>query len=245
MRVLVLGGTGEGKRLAQGLTQQGHEATYSVADPDARADVPGPVRRGGFGGVDGLVAGLAHGGFELLIDATHPYAAGISANARQASEQTRIPLWAVRRPPWEPGPDDDWTFLPHGVSAREAAAGLRRPLFTVGPAPLDEAPVPGGQHWIVRCLPGHGRSEPASTTILAQRGPFGVEDERALFALLGVDGLITKNSGGSAVAAKLVVARELDLPVRIEARPNLPVADREFQDPETLLDALAGRGHKA
>jgi len=239
MRVLVLGGTGEGRRTATGLHEAGHAVTYSVADPEARAEVPCAVRRGGFGGVDGLPRTLIEGGFNALVDATHPYAAGISHNARQASDQAGIPLWAVRRPPWQPEPGDDWTELPTGVSAQQAAASLQRPLFTIGPRPLDEAPVPVGQHWIVRCLPGHAREQPANATILAQRGPFGVGDERALIALLGVDGIITKNSGSEAVAAKLTVAREMGLPVRVEARPELLPADREFNSPEELVEAMA------
>jgi precorrin-6A/cobalt-precorrin-6A reductase len=91
----------------------------------------------------------------------------------------------------------------------------------------------------VRCLPDHGRDEPANCTILGQRGPFGTDDEKALFTLLGIDGLVTRNSGGAAVAAKLVVARELGIPVRMEPRPTLPAADRAFETPEALLEALA------
>lgn len=239
MRVLVLGGTGEGKRVATGLHERGVEVTYSVADTGARADVPCPVRRGGFGGADGLAQLLSDGRYDLLLDSTHPYAANISANARAAADRCGIALWAVRRPPWQPEAGDEWVTLSPGTSARDAAAGWRRPLFTVGPSPLDETPVPAGQHWFVRCLPGHGREEPANCTILAQRGPFGTDDEKALFALMGIDGLVTKNSGGPAVAAKLVVARELGIPVRMQPRPTLPAADREFETPDALLEAFA------
>lgn len=238
MRVLILGGTGEAKRLAKALHEHGYATTYCVADPEASAEVPCAIRRGGFGGAGGLSHELIQGGYTLLVDATHPYAANISHNARMAASRAGVALWAVRRPPWEPEPGAVWTTLSAGATAWEAAAGLRRPLFTIGPSPLDETPVPAGQHWFVRCLPGHRREQPANATILAQRGPFGIDDEKALFALMGIDGLVTKNSGGDAVAAKLGATRDLGIEVRMLPRPELPRADCAFDTPEALLEAL-------
>ena len=67
-----------------------------------------PVRSGGFGGAEGLAAYLRDERIDALIDATHPFAAVISANAARAAEMTRVPLLALRRPPWRREAGDDW-----------------------------------------------------------------------------------------------------------------------------------------
>ncbi|WP_017921008.1 precorrin-6A/cobalt-precorrin-6A reductase, partial [Burkholderia gladioli] len=114
----------------------------------------------------------------------------------------------------------------------------RRPFFTLGREPLahlDE--IPAHQHWVIRCLDAHPGN--ARARVIAARGPFTLEDERALFALLGVDVLVSKMSGGAATEAKLEVARERRLPVLMIERPALPGADRAFDDPAALAQALA------
>src|ERR1700721_4325093 len=99
--ILILGGTTEARQLAQLLA-----ARTDVVVPLALAGrtvsplaQPVPVRRGGFGGSAGLAQYLRDAGIYALIDATHPYAATISANAVSAARQTNTPLIALRRPP--------------------------------------------------------------------------------------------------------------------------------------------------
>lgn len=74
--------------------------------------------------------------------------------------------------------------------------------------------------------------------IVATRGPFTLDGERALFALAGIDVVVSKNSGGAATEAKLDVARERRLPVVMLRRPPLPDADRAFDSTAALLEAL-------
>jgi precorrin-6A/cobalt-precorrin-6A reductase len=129
----------------------------------------------------------------------------------------------------------DWNEL------TAALAPFRRPLFTLGREPLAHLDdIPPRQFWTVRCLdpkPDHARAR-----ILAARGPFTLEGERALFALQGFDVVVSKNSGGSATEAKLEVARERGLPVIMLRRPPLPEVEREFDRVADLLDAL--RAHQ-
>src|SRR5262249_57094930 len=67
-----------------------------------------PVRVGGFGGAEGLGQYLIAERVDALVDATHPYAAVISANAADAAATTRVPLLALRRPPWVALAGDRW-----------------------------------------------------------------------------------------------------------------------------------------
>lgn len=234
-RILVLGGTGDALRIARGLPA-GH--VYSLAGlgkvPD---DLQCEVRVGGFGGSAGLARYLNEARIGLLIDATHPYAAQISSNAAAASRAARVPYWALRRAPWQPSLGDDWRIVGDWAQLVAALASFARPLFTLGREPLahlDE--IPAHQYWTIRCLDAHPGN--ARARVVDARGPFTLDGERAFFAAIGADVVVSKNSGGKATEAKLEVARELGLPVVMLGRPALPDADRTFDDPIALLDAL-------
>ncbi|CAE6791296.1 Precorrin-6A reductase [Paraburkholderia nemoris] len=239
MRVLLLGGTGDALRIAR---QLGPEHVYSLAGlgkvPD---DLLCEVRVGGFGGSEGMARYIEDQRISLVIDATHPYAAQISANAAKASSAARVPCWALRREGWQPQPGDDWRMVDDWAELTAALASFKRPLFTLGREPLahlDE--IPSQQFWTVRCLDTHEANPRAR--ILATRGPFTLEGERVLFSAEAFDVVISKNSGGSATEAKLEVARERSLPVVMLRRPSLPAVDREFANVADLLEALQVSG---
>ena len=234
-RVLLLGGVGDALRLAQRL---GPEHLYSLAGlGKVPEDLSCRVRVGGFGGAEGLADFIRTEGFDLLLDVTHPYAAQISANAAAAARLAGVPCWALRRPGWQPQPGDDWREVADWAALIQALAPFAKPFFTLGREPLahlDE--IPAHQHWTLRLLdaqPEHPRAR-----CIAARGPFALEDERALFAAEGFDVLVSKNSGGNATEAKLQVARERGLPVLLLARPELPEVERSFADPDELWQAL-------
>jgi len=235
-RILLLGGTGDALAIARTL---GAPHVYSLAGLGrVPADLACAVRVGGFGGAQGLARFLAEEHIALVLDATHPYAAQISANAARACEAAHVPYWALRRAPWQPQPGDDWRMVSGWAGIVEALAPFARPLFTLGREPiahLDE--VPERQHWTIRCLdahPGHARAR-----VIDARGPFTPEGERALFTEACIDVVVSKNSGGAATEAKLAVAREMGLPVVMMRRPPLPDAQREFPSAQEAIDALA------
>jgi len=234
-RILLLGGTGDALRIAR---QLGPEHVYSLAGlGKVPEDLACTVRVGGFSGSEGMARYIVDEGIDLVIDATHPYAAQISANAAQASRAARVPYWALHRPAWQPQAGDDWRTVGDWNELTDALAPFRKPLFTLGREPLahlDE--IPAHQFWVVRCLEAH--EDTARARILAARGPFTLEGERALFALQAFDVLVSKNSGGQATEAKLEVARERGLPVVMLRRPELPAAEREFENVADVLDAL-------
>lgn len=237
-RILLLGGVTEALRIAR---QLGPEHVYSLAGigriPD---DLTCQVRVGGYGGAEGLADYVRAEGIGLLIDATHPYAAQISANAARAARLAGISCWALRRPAWQAQPGDDWREVADWTGLIEALRPFQRPLFTLGREPLQHLDeIPPEQFWTLRALeacPGNERCE-----VIGARGPFLLEDERALFERRRIDVLISKNSGSGATEPKLQVARERGVPVLILGRPPLPDVDRHFSDPTALLAALAGR----
>jgi precorrin-6A/cobalt-precorrin-6A reductase len=236
-RILLLGGTGDALQIAR---QLGAAHVYSLAGlGKVPADLACAVRVGGFGGADGLVRYLREERIGLLLDATHPYAANISAHAVAASKGVGVPCWALRREAWRARSGDDWRMADDWISMCEALAPFSRPLFTLGREPLahlDE--IPAHQFWTVRCLQAHAGN--ARLRVIDARGPFSLQGERSLFAAHAIDVVVSKNSGGTATEAKLEVARELRLPVVMLRRPSLPPADREFNTPAALLEALRG-----
>lgn len=234
-RILLLGGVTEALAIARTL---GPEHIYSLAGVGrVPGDLQCQVRVGGYGGAEGLARFIREQRIGLLLDATHPYAAQISANAVAAAKSAGVPCWALRRPAWQPQPGDDWREIDGWAQLVEALRPFKRPLFTLGREPLQHLDeIPPGQFWTLRALeacPGNEHCE-----VIGARGPFLIEDERQLFARRQIDVLISKNSGSSATEPKLEVARERGLPVLVLKRPDLPETDRNFSSTAQLLLAL-------
>jgi len=235
-RILLLGGVTEALAIARRL---GPQHVYSLAGIGrVPQDLQCQVRVGGFGGAEGLASYLREAGITLLIDATHPYAAQISRNAASAARNAGIPCWALRRPAWQAQAGDDWREVEDWAGLIDALKPFRRPLFTLGREPLQHLDeIPPEQFWTLRALeacPGNERCE-----VIGARGPFHIEDERALFQRRHIDVLISKNSGSVATEPKLEVARELGVPVLVLKRPTLPEVDRTFDSLADLATALA------
>lgn len=236
-RILLLGGVTEALAIARTLGP-GH--IYSLAGVGrVPTDLNCQVRVGGYGGAQKLAQFIHDQGVDLVLDATHPYAAQISENAAHAARVSGVPCWALRRPAWQPRDGDDWRDVTDWAQLIQALKPFRRPLFTLGREPLQHLhEIPPEQFWTLRALdvyPGNERCE-----VIAARGPFLLDDERALFERRQIDVLISKNSGSTATEPKLDVARERGIPVLVLQRPVLAAVDREFWTVDELLLALSG-----
>ncbi|AOF91967.1 cobalt-precorrin-6A reductase [Sinorhizobium sp. RAC02] len=242
-RILILGGTTEARDLAGRLAGRTDLAvTLSLAgrtvDP---APQPVPVRIGGFGGVPGLAAYLDEHAIELVIDATHPFARQISANARAASAAANIPLLRLERRGWEETEGDRWI---RRTSIEEAVTALgvqpRRVFLAIGrqeARAFDAAPQ---HHYLVRSVdPVDPPMEAPSVEYLLARGPFAVEAEVDLLRQQRIDVIVSKNSGGDATYGKIVAARILGLPVILVER----AASESGHHAETVEDAVRLTDH--
>jgi precorrin-6A/cobalt-precorrin-6A reductase len=226
MRILILGGTTEARELAERLSgHAGVAVTLSFAGRTAApAAVPVAVRVGGFGGVAGLTEYLAVERIDVLIDATHPFAAQISAHAAQAATAAGVRVVAVRRPPWIAQPGDNWTdvaTMPEAVVALGEAP--RRVFLALGRKEL--APFVAAPHhfYLVRSVdPVVPRPALPRAEYITARGPFSEADERALLAEHRIEIVVAKNSGGAAVYGKIAAARALGIAVVMLRRPELP-----------------------
>lgn len=239
--VLVLGGTAEARTLAAVLGgRPGIRVTTSLAGRVRRPRaVAGTVRVGGFGGPEGLAAWLREHRVDALVDATHPFAATITAHAARAAAATGVPSVVLRRPGWRPGPQDRWFWV---GSLAEAAALVPllgpRVFLAIGRQGLGAFAHLTEQSFVVRSVEPPEPPLPPRTEVLSARGPFTVEDEHALLAAHRVDVLVTKNSGSNATAAKLTAARRLALPVVVVRRPPLPPGVTPVPDVPAVLSWL-------
>ncbi len=226
MNVLILGGTTEASAIATALAD--HPRVRPVLSLAGRTRAPVlpavPARRGGFGGAEGLAAHLRAHEVAALIDATHPFAAQISRNARTAARSAGVPVIAVSRPPWAAGPGDRWTEVADMAAAVQAlGAAPRRVFLTVGQQELAPFSLAPWHRYLIRSVePPDPALLPATARCIAARGPFREDAERALLEQEGIEVLVTKNSGGAATAPKLAAARALGLLVVMVARPAAP-----------------------
>ena len=244
--ILILGGTTEARQLAQLLAARTDVAvTLSLAgrtlSPLAQ---PVPVRRGGFGGIAGLAQYLRDAGIYALIDATHPYAATISANAVSAARQTNTPLIALRRPPWHAVAADRWTEVADASDAVRALGPAPRGVFlALGRqeiAPFASAPQ---HHYLIRSVdPVQPPLPVPHARYIEERGPFGEEEERALLVEHAIEVVVAKNSGGDATYGKIAAARALGIPVLLIRRPADPGGRRVSDVSEAIacLDQMLG-----
>ncbi|MCI3270506.1 cobalt-precorrin-6A reductase [Streptomyces cylindrosporus] len=231
--VLILGGTTEARELAAALAARPDvRVTTSLAGRVSRPGaLAGEVRVGGFGGADGLADWLRAEQVDALVDATHPFAEAITANAARAAAATGVPAVVLRRPGWRPGPEDRW----HMVASLSAAADALprfgpRVFLTTGRMGLSAFAHLTDRHFVVRSVEPPEPPLPPHTEVLLGRGPFTVDDETALLREYLVDVVVTKDSGGAATAAKLTAARGLGVPAVVVRRPSLPEGARVVSD---------------
>jgi precorrin-6A/cobalt-precorrin-6A reductase len=223
VRILILGGTGEARELAAALVTAGSDVISSLAGRVGQPRLPdGPVRVGGFGGAEGLAAYLREERVTHVIDATHPFAEGITANAARAAADAGVPRLVLRRPAWDAEPA--WDTVPDiGAAAAAVRDWPGEGVFlTTGRRDL-AAFAPDDRHqFLVRTVDPPEGPVPPRMTLILDRGPYTVEGESALIREHRIGLLVTKNSGGPMTAAKLTAARDLGAHVVMVARPPLP-----------------------
>ncbi len=224
-RILLLGGTTEAGALAQLLAGAGCDALYSYAGrTDAPRAQPIPTRVGGFGGVDGLAAFLAQNAISHVVDATHPFAAGISANALAACTRTGTPLIALERAPWQQGPGDDWHHVADTAAAVQALPETPSRVFlAIGKQALASFAARPHHHYLLRLVdPPQGPLPLPNASVVIARGPFDIAGDTALLRAQAITHIVARNAGGQGASAKLAAARALRLPVIMIDRPALP-----------------------
>lgn len=239
-KVLILGGTREAAVLAERLTS--HDGLSVMTSLAGRTENPAPVagevRVGGFGGPEGLAEYLRQERFDLLIDATHPFAAQISKNAEAAAKLAGTRRLVFVRPEWKPEPADRWEMVDDDAAAAAALPPQARTFLALGAKDL--APFRSREDcwFLVRMIDKPAAPLPLAAHDLVIGRPAGdpIEEEE-LLRLHAVTHIVCRNSGGVGASAKLVAARDLGLPVIMIRRPPHPEGEI-FTDMDDLVAAI-------
>jgi len=239
-RLLILGGIGEAAELAL----KAKEACGDTLDVisslagrlQSRPDIAGEVRVGGFGGGRGLAEYIQREHIDLLIDATHPFAQGISETAYDASILTQTPRLILTRPSWQLPPNAKWLEADNFEDAARLVGDISRCAFlTTGRGNIDAFSNIRNVRFVVRLIEPPDKPLPLTDAdIVIGRPPFSVEDERQLIRDYEIDTLVTKNSGGEKTTAKLTAALDEDIRIILIRRP--PPEPGEITS--TVTDAL-------
>ncbi len=240
MTILILGGTAEARALAAELARRDLPYVSSLAGRVSRPALPvGRVRVGGFGGVEGLIQFLAAHHVSAVVDATHPFAARISANAATAAQAHGCPLWRLERPSWAGHPDaSTWTWVADTASARHAGDPCVRPFLTTGRQTLTEFLDWRDRAVLVRLVDPPDLEWPSRWELITARGPYDRGSEKSIMLDHRVDVLITKDSGGAHTVGKLEAAGELGVLVVIISRPAPPAGVTSLPDVDSVLRAV-------
>ncbi len=211
--------------MAEAIAKAGLPGVYSYAGrTEAPMGQPIHMRMGGFGGVEGLIAYLGDQAISHVIDATHPFAAGMSANAVAACSATGVALIALERAAWTAGEGDRWTHVPDIPAAVAALAGpAQRVFLAIGRQHIDVFAAQPQHHYLLRLVdpPTTPLPLPQADVVVA-RGPFDVAGDTALMQSHGTQVVVAKNAGGKGAVAKIAAARALGLPVLMIDRPTIP-----------------------
>ena len=215
MSVLVLAGTSEAAALVDALVARGVDVVASLAGRTAAPrPLPCPTRVGGFGGADAFSAELRTLGVHATVDATHPFADQMPAQALHGAASIGVPYLRLLRPPWERA--DDWIEVDDLVGAARALRdhSSRRVMLTVGRQELDAFRSLDGIALVVRSVdaPPAGPWE-----VVLGRGPFSFDEELSLLRAHHIDTVVTRNSGGP--TTKLAAARSVGARLVVVRRP--------------------------
>jgi precorrin-6A/cobalt-precorrin-6A reductase len=237
--VLILGGTAEARALAAALVDRGVRVVSSLAGRVRDPALPaGEVRIGGFGGADGLAAWLTAHHVAAVVDATHPFAATMTAHAVTACAAADVPLLVLHRPGWTPQPGWTWADTIADAAALLPTLGGRA-FLTTGRTSL--AAFAGlDLDFLVRCVDPPDGPLPRRVRVLLSRGPFTVAGERALLREHDIDVLVTKDSGGALTSAKLTAAHAEGARVLVVRRPPLPAGVDAVATVEAAVARLGG-----
>lgn len=225
-RLLILGGTGDAVKLASlAINLSGLAVVTSLAGrTSAPTSLVGDVRSGGFGGAAGLCTYLQTEQIDLLIDATHPFAAQISRNAASSATLVGVPRLMLIRPGWARSPEDNWIEVESIEAAVQVIPACAQRIFvTIGRQQLAPFATLTDRWCLMRSIDPPDLTTPLPPgKLLLDRGPFNLERERELLREYQIQAIVSKNSGGDATYAKIIAARELGLPVIMVQRPIVP-----------------------
>ncbi len=245
-RLLILGGTAEARKLAgmvvESLAGEVEAVTSLVERLGPMPELPGQIRTGPIEDIQALVDYLRQEAFDMVIDATHPFAEIISANAYAACIRTEVPRLMLIRPPWRLTPASRWVEVNDMAGAAKILPRLaRRAFLTIGPGDIEAFSGVTGVWFLVRLVRQPEAPLPlADYSLVTGHPPLNLAAERQLLTEHRIDTLVCRQSGGKATEAKIIAAAEEGVRVVLIQRPILEPGEIA-ETAEEALNWLQGR----
>ena len=220
--ILILGGTREAAELAAKLVDQGCGVTTSLAGRTKHpSPLAGAVRIGGFGGITKMSEWITNNGVTRVIDATHPFATTISANALTACAKAGVRLTVNKRAPWEKHNKDIWIEVDTLDQAAGEVPANARVLLALGSQHLTPFFHQDDTHFTIRTADPPNHKLPFKNHQLIFGQPSAKWSEEAeLLQGENISHIVCRNSGGKGSYAKIEAARHLAIPVIIVSMPK-------------------------
>ena len=226
-KILLFGGTGEGRALAEWRVEQRIPHTVCVATEYGETLLPaGAEARVGRMDRGEMEALMRAGGFSLAVDATHPYAVEVTENIQAAAEAAGLPRLRLLR---QSGGGDGCLRAPDMAAAAELLKTLPgNVLLTTGSKELHHFAVPGlAERCCPRVLPMADSLERCLAlgfppkNIICMQGPFSKELNAALLRQYRIKTLVTKDTGGcGGFREKVEAAKEAGCALLVVERPS-------------------------
>ncbi len=236
-KILIFGGTVEGRQVSEYLTAKHVPHTLCVATEygeEVLTPQPELTIHQGRMDVVGMCEFLREGSYALVVDATHPYAAEVSQNIRSACEKEQVQYLRYLRSFQGPQEEEDAAsgrvYVDSAASAAEYLETRQGRIFlTTGSKDLHVftetisdksrifARVLPSQEGIAACreLGLEGKQ------IFAMQGPFSTEINTALLQQIQADFLVTKETGASGgFPEKMEAVRQCRITAVIIRRPQ-------------------------
>ena len=243
-RLLILGGTGDATKLArEASTLPDLEVIYSLAGRTSKPNLPDcMIRISGFGGVEGLLSYLRETEIDLVVDATHPFAANMADHAGKACNENKIPRLKYCRPAWAQDVVS-WISVTDYKTAAEQLQDLGERVFlSIGTKDLEAFTKLAGIWFLVRAIEQPSTPIPLENfELLLERGPFDETHEKTLLVSSQIDVLVSKNSGGK-MAPKLTAAQALGIPIIMIEQP-IPPTGEVVESVGDVLEWIKGRNY--
>ena len=203
-KVLVFAGTTEGRELAELLADSNIKCSVCVATDyalelmnDKRLDVHcGRLTE------EEMEVLMRDGSFDVVVDATHPYAQIVSQNVRQAADKESISLIRLRRST-ESAEEGFVSFKTHEECSAWLSFQTGNILLTTGSKDLGSYAKNETikNHLFVRVLPGEESIRLCTANgitgrqIIAMQGPFSAQMNECILREYSIDWMVTKISG--------------------------------------------------
>jgi precorrin-6A/cobalt-precorrin-6A reductase len=233
-----MAGTDEAVQIARAIAREPRViATASLGRAEVAPHPMGlPLRIGGWGGAEGLAAWLQSEKITAVIDATNPFATRFTARVAEVTAAQGISFLQFLRPPWTPGPGDEWVFLNSEAEVADHIPEGKTALLTTGVRDIAPMGRLRNRRIIIRVRERPPGPFPFDAgEFLVRPKTQSVESEMDFLMEKRVDWMVVRNTGGGSAQGMLEAARSLGIPVAMIRRPRQPAVPRT----QTVSEAVA------